>query len=178
MKKLVILAFAGLFLIPINAFSGCIIDVCFNSEVDCSEGEIEDVNHTCRSCLDINPIELGFCRNKEEILRRCPNRQFAECSNISFISSPYCPKGEFMGDDGKCYSCDVDKSISYSCIGFKKLEEACPNRLIEMCGGTVLKCPENQEPVNKLCTPKCDAGFTRNEYGACCNNDGCNLDEW
>lgn len=89
-----------------------------------------------------------------------------------------CPKGEFMGDDGKCYSCDVDKSISYFCIGFKKLEKACPDRLIEMCGGTVLKCPENQEPVNKICTPKCDKGFTRNEHGACCTNDYCILDEY
>jgi len=93
-----------------------------------------------------------------------------------------CPKGEFMGDDGKCYSCDIDKNIGVYCLGFKELEKICPNRVFGVCGSSYLNCPSNYELVGKNCQRKCPAGYVKSkqpkELGyrfaiMCCKDDVC-----
>jgi hypothetical protein len=69
---------------------------------------------------------------------------FARCGRFDTSNCPttVCPMGSFMGDDGKCYDCDIDASIAANCIGYKKAFEICPNRFFGPGCGTYskLKC--------------------------------------
>jgi hypothetical protein len=53
-----------------------------------------------------------------------------------------CSEGTFMGDDGKCYSCNTDESIGIECIGYEKAFKLCPNRFFTWACKTYskLKC--------------------------------------
>ena len=99
-----------------------------------------------------------------------------ECPEKEII----CLENEFMGDDGKCYSCNIDKSISISCIGFEQLEKICPNRVREFCQYSALKCRDAYEYAGNYCRIKCDEGYTRNKEWKCCKDDVCifNTTEW
>ena len=70
-----------------------------------------------------------------------------------------CPSGMFMGDDGKCYSCDEEKDIAVDCID-DKISEICPNRIIWGCGYSRL-CPKNN----------CPSGTFIGDDGKCYNCD-------
>ena len=155
MKKIIILILIWMALMPAKSFGGCAINICFKSEVECPKGEIEDMHHICRSCLDIHPIELGYCRDKEEVSRLCPNREFGECENISVISNPNCSDNEFMGDNGKCYSCDTPEEVKYECIGYEQFRKKCPTRPIIGCGFSVKECPEEFTLKDYRCVRKC-----------------------
>ena len=105
---------------------------------------------------------------------------FSDCPS----EKVHCPKGEFMGDDGKCYSCDIDKEIWAHCLEFEELEKICPNRVRGYCGISYLKCPAHHELVGKYCEYECPAGYVRDNekykdigYNtACCNDEGCLID--
>ena len=78
-----------------------------------------------------------------------------------------CGKNEFPGDDGKCYSCDIDKGISTDCIGWQKMKRLCPNRI--GYGISYLNCPDNMEELHGNCVDKCKDGYTREGDGlGCC----------
>ena len=96
-----------------------------------------------------------------QFVRQCPTKEII------------CQKNEFMGDDGKCYSCDIDKTISVRCIGFEQLEKICSNRVRGYCQESKLKCQDSEELVGKYCRFKCEEGYTRDDTGHCCNNDHC-----
>ena len=93
-----------------------------------------------------------------------------------------CPQGEFMGDNGKCYSCDIDEDIGVWCLGFEELEKICPNRVFGECGHSYLACPANYELVEKNCQRKCPAGYVKSNEPQklgyrfateCCKDDVC-----
>ena len=45
-----------------------------------------------------------------------------------------CPKETFMGDDGKCYDCYSDKTVSIRCMGHDEVFKRCPNRYTDISG--------------------------------------------
>ena len=69
---------------------------------------------------------------------------FARCGTFNKSKCPttICSEGTFMGDDGKCYSCNTDESIGIGCIGYEKAFELCPNRFFTWACKTYskLKC--------------------------------------
>lgn len=79
-----------------------------------------------------------------------------------------CGKNEFPGDDGKCYSCNIDKGISAYCIE-QKMKQLCPNRIYGF-GISYLNCPDNMEKVGELCDYKCEDGYIRDGHGCCKEN--------
>ena len=97
-----------------------------------------------------------------------------------------CPEGEFMGDDGKCYSCHADEGIWVHCLEYEELEKLCPNRVRGYCGISYLKCPAHHELVGKYCEPECPDGYVRDNdkfkdrgYNtACCKDGKCRVTEY
>lgn len=91
-------------------------------------------------------------------------RVFPTCSKEEVI----CGKNEFPGDDGKCYSCDIDKGISAFCIS-QNMKRLCPNRIygFEI---SYLSCPDNMEKVGEACMNKCGEGYVRDRVGCCKGN--------
>ena len=65
---------------------------------------------------------LLLCATTEVFAARCPDVDEPLCPTT------ICPSGLFMGDDGKCYDCNTDKSVSVRCIGWKEAFKICPNR--------------------------------------------------
>ena len=69
---------------------------------------------------------------------------YAKCAGFDSSKCPVniCSEGTFMGDDGKCYSCDTDESVGVGCIGYEKAFELCPNRYFTWACKTYskLKC--------------------------------------
>ncbi len=45
-----------------------------------------------------------------------------------------CPLGTFMGDDGICYDCYSDKTVSIRCMGHNEVFKRCPNRYTDRSG--------------------------------------------
>jgi len=54
-----------------------------------------------------------------------------------------CPNGSFMGDDRKCYSCDINDEITVWHLK-DSITDICPNRRFDSCKGTTfLPASEN-----------------------------------
>ena len=97
-------------------------------------------------------------------------RVFPTCPNKEVI----CDKNEFPGDDGKCYSCNIDKGISAHCV-YQKMKRLCPNRIYSFVT-SYLNCPDNMEKVGEGCVNKCGDGYVR-DGAACCKGDVCIIDQ-
>lgn len=169
MRKLFLLCCLFVYAQPVMA--GCVIEVCFQSETECPAGTIEDINHICQSCDVPDVIRLGHCRDLKEIQKICPNRLMNGYKSFSFKTKEVCKSGEFLGNDGVCYSCDIDKSIKFADLTFDKFLKICPDRYAEGCGYTVANCPKGSTPVKK--GNYCDTNCPDHSIGTSFHTTGC-----
>ena len=169
MKK--ILFFVLILFISTNVFAECAIRTMF----DPSSGEYIPIPCPTTSCpsetfmgddgkcytCDAKEDVFVKCIGKEKAFEICPHRNFIDgCSTVSkFCPKSECPKGSFMGDDGKCYDCNEEEEISINCIGKERVLKLCPNRAIHYLGSVL------QSYI-------CSEGYEK-QGDACCKDDDC-----
>jgi len=104
----------------------------------CPKGAFMGDDGTCYACDERNDIRV-MCIGEDKASELCPNRlvfrdrrdwKHEETSRLCPKNT--CPKGAFMGDDGKCYACDEKESIPAVCFKYD-LPELCPNRIYSSC---------------------------------------------
>lgn len=75
-------------------------------------------NYACRSCSDATTYEIGTEKKEHDLCKACGNRSVVERTSYSVkyydCVKTTCDSTEFMGKDGKCYSCTNQKSIEVS----------------------------------------------------------------
>ena len=114
----------------------------------CGENEIRGTNGKCYSCDEPNPIEMDDAINR--CASTCPSRVANGWFN-EYCSVP-CGEGTFTGNNGKCYSCDEEKTISVYGVSHDGCEK-CSDRTI----------------VGLHCVLDCPTGEFRGDDGKCYN---------
>ncbi len=117
----------------------------------------------CYGC-DISEDVSITCLGETLVAEICPNRIFPHtgCGKVISRLCPKnaCPPSTFMGDDGKCYSCDEEREIDINCIGQETANKVCLNRIVMNCYGN-------------FSFQKCKDGYKRGGYDSCCNGKDC-----
>lgn len=162
MKKISFLIFA--LFVSVEAFAYCALsDRSECPKTVCPPETFMGDDGQCYSCDTDESVRVK-CIGYEKAFELCPNRIFPRkgCGTVISHLCPKntCPANTFMGDDGKCYSCDEGKEIDINCIGREIAKEACLNRIVMDCYGN-------------LSFKKCKDGYKRWEYNMCCKNGEC-----
>lgn len=161
MKNILFLILA--FFMSMSGFASCWpVDNSSCPTTDCPLGSFMGDDGRCYGCNSSEDVDIR-CIGKTAAAERCPNRIFPGKGCGEFISrlclKNTCSPGTFMGDDGRCYSCNEEKSIDINCIGQETAKKACLNRVVEECG-------------NNLLFIKCPNGSKRKEGSSICYKDG------
>jgi len=105
----------------------------FCPENNCPRGTLMGDNGNCYSCDEGKDISLQCMvirQDKPTHSEVCPNRLLIQGLESSYYSRSCpqnnCPFWTFMGDDGKCYSCNEEQEINVNCAGGQFWK--CPNR--------------------------------------------------
>ena len=140
----------GLLFISTNVLAKCDpFDESKCTTIKCPQGTLMSDYGECYSCDEEEAIVVN-CIGDEKASKICPNRMLISgCGRLSIL----CPKtdcsgGTFMGDDGKCYSCDEDENIDVNCLGEVLIRQLCPNRGIQDGFGYLksIKCSSSSNP--------------------------------
>lgn len=130
-KSFLLLILLSAVCVSTNAFSACVKKPGFKCpNIKCPFGTILGDDGVCYACDTPETIDVT-CAN-EILYPSCSNRVAIKvpCSTISiFCSSTTCSDGFFMGDDGKCHSCDDEADVEINCIGIEAADKICPNRI-------------------------------------------------
>ncbi len=107
-------------------------------------------NGKCYSCDYPDPIVISHTTDYCETI--CPNRVANGWLN-RYCSFP-CGEGTFTGGDGKCYSCDEEKSVGVDSVSHDGCDQ-CDNRT-QVGNYCVLDCPKEEiKGDDGICYP-CD----------------------
>ena len=149
-------------------------DFCGNSKLKCNNDEIL-VGQKCFSkCEDGKWNDMGECCKDSGICFH------PICSFTMYGVSPFfimddedaknftCNDG-VMDRDGRCHPCLDETSILTQ--NSQESIKNCPNRLIDECGFSKLKCDVGEEKIGNKCFQKCKDDFTRNKNNECCNQN-------
>ena len=162
MKKILFLVFA--LFVSVGAFAYCApSDRSECPKTVCPSETFMGDDGKCYACNSSEDVSIA-CLGETEASEKCPNRIFPHkgCGTVISRLCPKntCPASTFMGDDGKCYSCDEEKEIDINCIGQETANKACLNRIVMNCYGN-------------LSFEKCEDGHKRGGYNSCCKNGDC-----
>ena len=112
-KSFLLLILLSAVCVSTNAFSACVKKPGFKCpNIKCPSGTILGDDGVCYACDTPETIDVS-CTN-EILYPSCSNRIAIKvpCRTISiFCSSTICSDGFFMGDDGKCHSCDDEADV-------------------------------------------------------------------
>ncbi len=103
----------------------------------CPKGEIRGDDGKCYSCNEPNPIKI---LNATNICHDACSNRVANGYYDTWCSIP-CKEEVFVGNDGKCYSCNEEKNIWMLGVQHDGCEQ----------------CPDTRNRYNDMCVPKCPA---------------------
>ena len=156
------------------------LDLCGKLKLKCNDKEEPIENRCLPICKDgYTRSDDGRCYPPQEEGTIFISYDDYNCPLTVIVRSPFIMSDEeaknlicndgVLDIEGLCWPCSekVDIDVQNPKIALKN----CPNRLMDECGYSKLKCGTDEEKIGNKCFQKCKDGFTRNKNNECCNQN-------